>query len=321
MSIQSGIAPSEPSSASRGGSIFGGTGTVADEAPRDLGAIALGLLDRAHRLFRAVYVIGGLAAVLAVIVPSQMIAMRLKLKAAETIPLGFHRSILFLLGIRVTTIGAPSEDGPTLLVANHASYIDIPIIGSYGKMSFIAKSEVEDWPVMGFLCKLQRTVFVERGRRSRTLHHRNLIQERLLAGDRLILFPEGTSSDGNRVLAFKSALMSVADVEVTMPDGTVAKPAIQPMSVAYTRLHGMPLGRERRTFFAWYGDMDMLPHLLDLVAIGPLDVTVEFHAPVKADGFSSRKALTHHCERVVAAGVASALANPGVYSDDAAGSR
>jgi len=138
---------------------------------------------------------------------------------------------------------------------------------------------------------------VERERRTRTTHSRNEIHSRIVAGDRLVLFPEGTSSDGNRVLPFKSALMSVA--QLTIVNGEEDREddlVVQPLSVAYTKLYGMPMGRYFRPFFAWYGDMELFPHLWEAFTLGPIEVVVEYHKPVTIREIGNRKALAAYCE-------------------------
>jgi 1-acyl-sn-glycerol-3-phosphate acyltransferase len=136
----------------------------------------------------------------------------------------------------------------------------------------------------------------------RAADHRDEIARRLHADDDLILFPEGTSGDGNGILGFKSALFSVAE---RRPHG---KPLIvQPVSISYTRLDGLPLGRYLRPFFAWYGDMELGPHLWHAIGLGRVTVVVEFHEPVTIEQFGSRKALSDYCYAVVSRGVAAAL--------------
>jgi 1-acyl-sn-glycerol-3-phosphate acyltransferase len=142
-------------------------------------------------------------------------------------------------------------------------------------------------------------VFVDRKMRS-TAQQRDAIAERLAAGDALILFPEGTSNDGTFVLPFKSSLFSVVfnrEQPVT----------VQPVSLAYTRLDGLPIGRMLRPFFAWYGDMDLAPHLWRLLGLGVIEAVVEFHQPVAVADFPSRKALAAYCEGRVVAGVSRLL--------------
>lgn len=207
------------------------------------------------------------------LLPIQIVAVALKLPIAKSLPRFYHRTCCRLLGIDVTAQGLLSHDHPVLFVANHASYLDITILGSQIRGSFVAKAEVANWPFFGLLAKLQRTVFIDR-RGSKAAHHRDEIGARLEAGDDLILFPEGTSNDGNRILPFKSALFSVAERQVRGRPITV-----QPVSVAYTHIDGLPIGREWRPFFAWYGDMDMGRHVANLIALGKLRVEVLFHEP------------------------------------------
>jgi 1-acyl-sn-glycerol-3-phosphate acyltransferase len=236
------------------------------------------------------------------LMPVQAVLALLGSRLARKLPLSYHRRASRIMGFEVETIGTPSTHRPTLFVANHVSYLDIEILGGVIEGSFIAKREVARWPLFGWLARLQRTVFVDR--RAHTTHRqRDAILDRLRAGDNLILFPEGTSGDGNRVLPFKSALFgAVHGAHLPHPV------AVQPVSLAYTRLDGMPLGRFYRPFFAWYGDMEMGPHLWSMLGLGQTGVVVEFHAPVSAESFHSRKAMADYCWRAVSAGVASALA-------------
>jgi len=194
-------------------------------------------------------------------------------------------------------------DGPGVIVANHASYLDIPVLGALTRGSFIAKTEVANWPVIGLLAKLSRTTFIER-RAVRSREQNDQLSERLGNGDKLILFPEGTSNDGNRVLPFKSTLFAAA--ERVMPDGSPVR--FQPISIAATRLDGAPIGRDLRAFYSWYGDMDLAPHLWQFLALGKVTVEIVVHAPVTlADAAGSRKELARICEARVAEGHQAAL--------------
>jgi 1-acyl-sn-glycerol-3-phosphate acyltransferase len=236
------------------------------------------------------------------LMPVQAVAVAFGLPLQKSLPLWYHRRCCRLLGFRIERRGRQSRAHPTLFVANHVSYFDIMILASLIRGSFVAKAEVKRWPLFGWLARLQRSVFVER-RGHQVANHRDEIAVRLEAGDDLILFPEGTSSDGNRVLPFKSALFGVAERPAR------GKPlTVQPVSIAYTRLDGMPMGRFIRPFFAWYGDMDMAGHLWHAAGLGRVTVAVEFHKPVTIEEFGSRKAMSQYCERVVSEGVARALA-------------
>ena len=236
-----------------------------------------------------------------VMIPVQAVALLLRSKLAERLPVIVHRVVTRLIDAKVTVKGEQCKEGAVLFVSNHASYADISILGAHIRGSFVAKAEVAKWPLFGICAKLSRTVFVDR----RARYAREQAEEmkrRFQKGDRLILFAEGTSSDGNRVLPFRSSLFATAEIEV---NGGPVK--VQPVSIAYTRLDGIPMGRHLRPFFAWYGDMEMFSHLWGIVGVGRSTVVLEFHKPVSIRDFPDRKALAAYCQAVVAAGVSSAI--------------
>jgi 1-acyl-sn-glycerol-3-phosphate acyltransferase len=230
-----------------------------------------------------------------------LVLLRLR-RLAERVPLVYHRLCCRIFGFDTVVLGTISTARPTLFVSNHTSYLDIPVLGALLPASFVAKSEVASWPGFGWLARLQRTVFVDR-KRGTTHRQRDELQTRLDAGDNLILFPEGTSNDGNRVLPFRSALLSVAERQVKSGLLTV-----QPLSVAYTGLNGIPLGHGLRPLLAWYGDMTLGGHLWHFCRLGRVRVVVEFHPVTTIGHFPSRKELTRHCLDQVAGGVSRALA-------------
>lgn len=238
----------------------------------------------------------------ALLVPVQALALAVRSPLATRIPAFYHRVCARLIGFDVVVRGTMARDHPVLFVSNHSSYLDIVVLGSVITGSFVAKSEVAGWPFFGVLAKLQRTVFVERKARGGVERQRDDLRARLAAGDNLILFPEGTSSDGNRTLPFKTALFAVAAMRIGERPLTV-----QPVSVTATRLDGIPMGLAHRPLYAWYGDMDLAPHLWQAFRCGRVTVEVEFHPPATIEGFSSRKALADHCWHAVAGGVARAI--------------
>jgi lyso-ornithine lipid O-acyltransferase len=228
----------------------------------------------------------------------QTICLRLRLPARMFIPFRWHRGVVRLLGMKITVHGQRSKAKPTLYVSNHASYLDIVILGSQLKGHFVSKAEVRQWPLFGYLSTMQQTVFIERNPRLAMEHQANLAE--LMAEKRnLILFPEGTSGAGNRVLPFKSTLFSVA----TMLQQQDIPVTVQPVTIAYTRLDGMPLRRVLRPLVAWYGDMAMGSHLWQLLRLGRLGVDVTLHDPVPIAQFVHRKDLSAYCQRQVAAGL------------------
>jgi lyso-ornithine lipid O-acyltransferase len=236
-----------------------------------------------------------------VLLPVQAVAVALRLPLAVSLPRWYHRICLALLGVRLEVHGARTQARPALYVCNHSSYLDITIFGALLPASFVAKSEVARWPVYGWLAKLQRSVFIDRERRN-TRDHLSAIDARIKAGDSLIVFPEGTSDDGNYLLPFRSSLLAVAELKI---DGQYL--CVQPVSIAYAKLDGIALGRHLRPHFAWYGAMNLAQHLWRMIGLGALTVIVEFHAPVTLAEFADRKSLTQHCQRAIADGLTRAL--------------
>jgi 1-acyl-sn-glycerol-3-phosphate acyltransferase len=235
------------------------------------------------------------------LMPVQAVGLALGCAWTASLPHVYHRSCCRILGLRVHTIGRPTAARPALFAVNHVSYLDIAVLGSLIAGSFIAKEEVARWPFFGWLAKLQRSVFIDRRVRSMA-QQQDAIGERLARGDALILFPEGTSGDGNRVLPFKSALFNVTRAEPGALPVTV-----QPVSIAYTRLNGMPLGRRYRPYVAWYGAMSLAPHLWTVLGLGTIDVVVEFHPSTSFADCGSRKTMSDYCYARITGGMAAAL--------------
>lgn len=217
---------------------------------------------------RAILILLGFLALTLPLMPVQLV-MR-----SRRLPWVYHRILCKLLGMTIIFKGALPPK-PALLVANHVSWLDIPVLSAVLPVSFIAKREVSTWPLFGWMAKLQRTVFVDRDRRQTTATKRNEITARLESGDCLVLFPEGTSTDGTQVLPFKSAYFgAVEGLDV----------AVVPVTLTY-------LGRPK--FYAWYGEMDLAPHLWAVIKSGSIKVQVEFHAVLaKAD----RKTMAREAE-------------------------
>lgn len=237
-----------------------------------------------------------------VCLPIQVVLVVFGAKASHAFPQFYHRIVLRVMGIKLDIRGRPSRKRPCIYVSNHSSYLDIEILGALIRGSFVAKSEIGDWPFFGTLAKLQRTVFVDR-RRSQAGKHKTAIEERLEAGERLILFPEGTTSDGNRVLPFKRALFATAQQKV---GGNPVM--VQPISIAYSGFSNLPMDRDMRPVYAWYGDMDLLPHVWDMLKAGTATVVVQFHPTLTIEEVGDdRRALAEYCHTVVNDGVMAAL--------------
>ena len=248
---------------------------------------------RHQRLGPAKGIAGTLAAA-SFLVPAELILTTFSGGRRSHLPGLFHRSLSRALGIRISTHGALARKRGVLFVSNHVSWADIAVLGARIPAAFVAKSEVSEWGLVGWLATLARTVYVERSRRSSTGAQRDAIAERLAAGDSLILFPEGTNSDGTGVLPFKSSLFAGTD---GLPDLLV-----QPVTIAYTRVNGMPVTRMRLPDLAWVGDTQLMPHAVAFMGLGRVRAEFRFHPPVRAADFGDRKALARHCHTVISAG-------------------
>lgn len=206
---------------------------------------------------------------------------------------GVCRSVFVILGMELQREGQPLQ-GAGGVVANHSSWLDIFALNASKRIYFVSKSEVSAWPGIGWLARATGTVFIKRDR-SELNAQISLFQARLKAGHRLLFFPEGTSSDGLRVLAFKPALFA-AFLDPALRDTL----AIQPVTVSYVA----PPGQDPR-FYGWWGGMDFGPHLLATLALKRQgSVRVIYHPAVNVADFSDRKMLAHALEQQVRAGLA-----------------
>jgi lyso-ornithine lipid O-acyltransferase len=247
---------------------------------------------------RGVAVLAGFVGLTLPLMPVQQVFKWTWRSMARRFPHYYHRVLSRVLGFRIAVEGEIPRHGPALLVANHVSWIDIVACSAVAPLSFVAKKEVGAWPLFGQLAKLQNSVFVDRERRHKTVASRNEIQERLKAGDVLMLFPEGTSHDGLNMLPFKSAFFGAAAFE--------SVPVI-PVTIAYNKFHGLPMMRRQRPWFAWYGDMDLPPHLWGALQQGPIGITIRFHAPVLLGDAGGRKQLAQITERQISESLAQLL--------------
>lgn len=247
------------------------------------------------------------------LLPLQVISVALGARLAERVPQLYYAGLCRILGIVVRVAGSPVKDRPALFIANHSSWLDIPVLGGVVEGAFVAKADVARWPGVGLLARLQRTVFVERIRQRADAHARQL-GERLSEDARLMLFPEGTSTDGSYVLPFKSTLFSAVERAPLH-----ARPVVQPVTVAYVRIGGLPADQRTRPTVAWYGDMTFVPHVWGVFQLGSVNVDVTFHEPVPESCFRSRKTLAAHCEAVVASEHSRLIGNESGQSASSAG--
>ncbi len=209
----------------------------------------------------------------------------------------YWAGICRVLGVERRVIGQVAPGGrPLLFACNHTSWLDVPALGGTLEACFVAKAEVGTWPVVRTIARLGRSVFVSR-RPSETGRERDSMRARLLGGDNLILFPEGTSSDGARVLPFRSPFFAI--VEAVSGD---TLPLIQPVSIVFDRLDYLPARRSTRPVSSWYGDMDLGSHFWRLARHRHLRATIVLHDPIDPASLASRKAIAQAVWSVISAG-------------------
>lgn len=260
-------------------------------------------------MIRAIPVIAILVVVALLLLPFQVAGILLNNRLQRIVPILFHRTACALIGVRINQVGERTRESPVLILSNHASWLDIIVLGAVAPVVFVAKSEVANWPVFGWLAKLQRTIFVERERRHKTGDAARAMGDRLLGGDAVVLFPEGTSSDGIRILPFRSALIGA--VHHTIGDQTHHDcVTVQPVSIAYVSYGGVPVGRALRDKVAWYGETELVPHLMNVLSSGAVDVTVSWGDAVGYGMNADRKQIARDAEAAVRRMTARALRSP-----------
>jgi 1-acyl-sn-glycerol-3-phosphate acyltransferase len=222
-------------------------------------------------------------------------------------PLGFRFGRFYLsswrkcIGHQLIIKGELSRATPTLFVSNHSSYVDILVLGTFIPARFVAKKEVAKWPIMGWLATKQGTIYIDRSRNAIADGTETLI-DYLDRGESLILFPEGTTSDGCRILPFGSSFFDVA-----MKKNVV----VQPITVTYAGWDGLPMPRYMRKFCGWFSpDIDMVSHLWSIAQWGTVQVVVDLHSPMNPKAFLSRKELSQASFEAVQKGLINAFAKP-----------
>lgn len=229
--------------------------------------------------------------------PLQWLSLTLHLFPTTWLPALFHRLVTSLLGISIVVTGEYKKDAPCLLMSNHVSWSDILVLSCCGPMRFVSKSEVASWPLFGLFARLQRTIFVERGKRITIPRVNEKIAEAMVRHEPVILFAEATSSDGTRIRNFRSAHARAALLAAAHDSTQTAY--IQSVAIFYRGRWGMPLGRHERADLAWYGDMDLVPHIWSLICQAPIECHVRFGPAMACHTTTDVKALTAQAEKDV----------------------
>ena len=233
------------------------------------------------------------------LIPIQYIFVKLKLKHRNYIPIVFHKILIKILGIKVKLIGQNEVVKPLILAGNHTSYLDIIILGSIMPICFIAKEDIKHWFLFGFLAKMQNTIFIKR-KNYKTLESLNTINKELHNKSAVVLFPEGTTNTGKKVLNFKSSLFNLFENNKTL--------RLQNFSLCYTHVNNMPIDNRTRPQISWYGDMNIVSHLLNFLKISCVDATIVFHPMLSLKGLD-RKSISISSIKQVKKGISLAFKN------------
>lgn len=230
--------------------------------------------------------------------PVQWLILRLDSRLSHVLPRLFNRLLLWLLKVRVTVHGSQPTGIPPLIVANHVSWMDIPALGTFYSICFVAKQEVASWPIIASFARLQRTVFVDRGKRNCVRDANAAIAQRMLAGACVAFFPEGTTHDGTSLGPFRSAHFAAVQ-DLYSLNCEAANLRVHPIAIRYSSPHA-----------AWCGDALLLPHVMSLLRGTPVTCDLVFCAPLDPNPAADRKFMADECRRRIATALATLRESP-----------
>mgnify|MGYP003394604016 CR=1 FL=1 len=186
-----------------------------------------------------------------------------------------------------------------LLVSNHMSYLDVLILSSIQPCVFVTSVDMGNQFFVGQMAEMGGSIFVERRHRGQIDRDLTVMADTLRAGHHVVIYPEGTSSNGESVLPFKkSLLMSAVEAGVD----------VMPVTLKYLEIDGEPFGPSNRDRVCWYGDMDFFPHFLSLMKLGNVKVRLEFHEPIAVRPDMTRHELAERCYSTISAAYGRSLA-------------
>ena len=249
---------------------------------------------------RGVVSVGALFSFTFAMLPVYYIATTLRAQTHAPLALFYLRTLNRIFNVRVHVIGKPQGAGPFFLAANHASWLDIPVLGSILPVDFMALASLQNYHGFGFMARQGRSQFISGDRGRGLLSERSLFETRLRAGKNMAFFPETMIGNGNSLYKFHSSFMGM-----TTADG---KPiAAIPVSIAYAYVNGIPMSRKTRSQFSWRGNCSVSATIWNAACLGAMDVVVEFHPPLADEGDRERNEIARHCQRSCARGLARGL--------------
>jgi 1-acyl-sn-glycerol-3-phosphate acyltransferase len=245
-------------------------------------------------IFRVLFFLFVYVPFMLIFCPIQWVWSKLKAPGWNMIPRVFHQLGAAFIGLRVTVVGKPVDGRPVLIVSNHISWTDIIAIGSVANVTFVAKQEVSRWFFVSFMANLQRTLYVDRTRRTDAKRTTGEMAKRMADGGAVLLFAEGQSDIGTHVLPFRSALVGAA--QQAMLEAGAKEVLIQPLTISYTRLQGLPVSRNERSLIAWIKSKSVKQNIREILTGGVKDVTLAFGTPKPLSQGADRKVVTREAE-------------------------
>jgi 1-acyl-sn-glycerol-3-phosphate acyltransferase len=228
-----------------------------------------------------------------------------KLKLRDRCMMSCSACILWVMGTRVQVVGEAAKERPLLLISNHLTYMDIPVLSSFIPTRFTPKSEIGKWPIISSACDVTGCVYVER-KADKIKETAARFEAALKQGEVLSLFPESTTSDGLHVLPFKSSFFSLATQSINGREL-----AVQPAAMTYIRVGNLPVDSTQWPKIAWIGDALLGPHFWEFLQLGNTDVSLTFLPPVTISQFGGdRKALASYCHKVISEAIETAKHAP-----------
>ena len=249
-------------------------------------------------ILRLVFILIFLLLIIAFSIPVQVFCNTIGFKLKKIYPLYFYQMIKIVTGINIkfNRTKLNKKNMGVLYIANHVSWFDIICLGTLLNARFIAKKEVSQMGIFGFLAMLSNTFFIDNENKNKIIEYNHLIQKKLKAGENFIIFPEGTTSDGNGIKNFKSSMLECAfdnNNEIN----------IQPISICYSKLNNIPMGIYLRRNIAWVGDTSMVAAMAIFLRSGRITVDIIFHDLMSVNNFKNRKELAAHCEKQILSGL------------------
>src|SRR6185369_14565228 len=206
-----------------------------------------------------------------------------------------------IMGIKITVQGDLDivDIEGAVITANHLGYLDGFVLGSLFPVIFVTKGEVRRWPIIGAWTALCGCVYIDRQRKGKISRAVENIVERLNQKASILIFPEGTSTNGEHLLPFQTAPFA-APLRAHAP--------VVPLTINYRRIDGAPVSPANRDKVFWYGDMDFMPHFWGVMGLKKIEVAIQLHAPIETAHFKnnsvSRRQLCQACHNAIASGLA-----------------